>query len=57
MPKLAAELGGTGRTAAGVTGSTALDRSAAGSTDRQTARFGTRGEDSVLIKRWLALPR
>jgi hypothetical protein len=47
VPKLAAELGGTRRTAAGV----------AGSTDRQTACFGTAGEDSVLVKRFIALPR
>jgi hypothetical protein len=42
VPKLAAELGGTGRTAIAVAGSTI---------DRQTARFGSRGEDFVLAKR------
>jgi uncharacterized caspase-like protein len=43
VPKLAGELGGTGRTAIAVGGSTAVDR--------QTARFGSRGEDFVLVQR------
>jgi len=41
VPKLAAELGGIGRTAIAVAGSTI---------DRQTARFGSHGEDFVLTK-------
>jgi len=57
LPKLAAELGGTGRMAAGVAGSIAVDRGAAGSTDRQTACLRTRGEDSALVTRFIALPR
>jgi hypothetical protein len=56
VPKLTAELGGTGRTAAGVAGSTAVDRGAVGSIDRQTACFGTGGEDSVLVKRFIRDP-
>lgn len=43
VPKLAGELGGTGRTAIAVAGSTAVDR--------QTARFGSRGEDFTLVRR------
>ena len=43
VPQLAAELGGAGRTTAAVRGATTFDP--------QTARFGSRGEDFVLVNR------
>jgi hypothetical protein len=45
VPKLAAELGGTGRAAVVVT------RSIRGDDDRQSAKFGSRGENFVLARR------
>lgn len=50
VPRLAAELGGSGRTATGIGGST-IAVSAAPPPDRQTARFGSRGENFALVKR------
>ena len=44
VPKLAEGLGGRGRTAIAVAGSTTVER--------QTARFGSRGEDFTLV-RWI----
>lgn len=51
VPRLARELGGSGRAASGIGGSTTAVGAARLPPDRQTARFGSRGEDFALVKR------
>ena len=51
VPKLAAEIGGTGGTLTGVKGAVAFNRGGPTTATAQTARFGSRGEDFALVRR------